>query len=240
MKQKLLLIIVLAVSSLCCRAEWVPDFEIDSLGYCLISLEDKTVSVGKSQSQKTPTNVVIPPKVTFMDSEWTVTAIGTSGFYSTQIKSVDIPNSETEIGSYAFNDTPLTSITIPNSVILIGQAAFQSTRLDSITIPNSVTDFSSAVFADCRSLKSATIGDSVKRILATFRNCTSLTTIVLGSSINYIANPAFQNCKALASITCKSTTPPSVYGQGFELITYLTAALIVPDGSEEAYRTTAP
>ena len=66
--------------------------------------------------------VVIPEKVTYNGTEYSVTSIRHSAFkYCSGLTSVIIPNSVTEIGDNAFYGCcGLTSVKIPNSVTKIG------------------------------------------------------------------------------------------------------------------------
>jgi len=71
-------------------------------------------------------SVVIPSTVTYNDTEYSVTSIGSSAFRACSgLTSVTIPESVTSIGAYAFYwCSSLTSVTIPNSVTSIGDCAF--------------------------------------------------------------------------------------------------------------------
>ena len=73
-----------------------------------------------------------------------VTSIGYWAFnYSTNLKSITIPNSVTSIGDWAFSYcTSLTSITIPNSVTSIGDWAFEDcTSLTDVYYTGSVAEW---------------------------------------------------------------------------------------------------
>ena len=108
---------------------------IDGIRY---SLKDGIATVVGQPSNITKAN--IPAKVTYKNTEYSVTRIGSIIYYDsgafdgcTLLTSVTIPDSVTSIGSYAFNGcSSLTSITIPDSVTSIKQDAFYSDR--SLTI----------------------------------------------------------------------------------------------------------
>lgn len=101
-------------------------------------------------------DVVIPASVTYNDTLYTVTNIGSEAFRAcTGLTSIEIPNSVTSIGYRAFRDcSSLTSVTIPNSVTYIGgQAFYNCWGLTSVTIPNSVTSIENSAFSGCSKLK---------------------------------------------------------------------------------------
>ncbi len=104
--KKLLLLFVLIMLPLLASAY---DAEIDGIYYNLNS-KNKTAEVTyQYQSEGDYSgDVVIPEKVTFNGSEYSVTSIGNYAFY---------------------NCTGLTSITIPNSVTSIGDSAFYRCNL---------------------------------------------------------------------------------------------------------------
>ena len=69
-----------------------------------------------------------------------VSVIGNSAFYGTEIQEITIPSSVQRIEKYAFyNCSGLKSITIPSSVHEIGDNAFSNAGIDTIVIPESVT-----------------------------------------------------------------------------------------------------
>ena len=135
------------------------DFKVDGLCYNYLSKEDRTVEVTHlsdysgsfNNNNYVKGNLVIPKKIVYLSTTYTVTLIGGSG-----LTSVTIPNSVTSIGKMAFAGcSGLTSVTIGNSVTSIGSGAFRDCYgLTSVTIPNSVTSISEEAFRDCKSLKS--------------------------------------------------------------------------------------
>jgi len=76
-----------------------------------------------------PRDIVIPEKVKYNDTTYTVTSIGIHAFFGCRnVCSVRIPNTVTSIGREAFcNCICLSKIDIPESVISIGVRAFHNT-----------------------------------------------------------------------------------------------------------------
>ena len=151
------------------------------------------------------TSIVIPNTVTYQETNYSVTRIGTDAFeYCSSLTSVTIPNSVTTIGNEAFSGcSSLTSVTIPNSVTSIGDDAFFCcSSLTSVTIPNSVTTIGGRAFAYCRSLTSVTIPNSVTTIgYSAFDGCSSLTSVTIPNSVTTIHHSAFYGCSSLTSVT---------------------------------------
>ena len=65
-----------------------------------------------------------------------------------------------------------------------------------------------------------------------FFNCSSLEEITFGDKLSSIGDNAFNNCKALTSITIKSTTPPTIIGT----LGKTKATIYVPADAVEAYK----
>ena len=178
--------------------------------------------------------------------------------------SITIPSTVTDIGAYAFSACrSLVSITIPSSVTSIGTGAFDSCySLASITIPDSVTNIGARTFYNCYSLTSITIPSSVTSIVANmFYNCYSLTSVTIPITITEIGANAFEGCRSLASITIPNrvtgiganafnscyglgyikfepTTPPTIPGSSFWLIS-TDCIIYVHRGTLSAYTSAA-
>ena len=142
-----------AMLLLCSTIVSAQDFEVDGIYYNITDATAKTVEVvSGGYNSKYSGNVVIPDKVTYNGTTYSVTSIGYKAFEGCSgLTSITIPNSVTAIGYHALeNCSGLTSIEIPGSVTSIEEGAFGGCKgLASITIPNSVTSIGAWVFYGC-------------------------------------------------------------------------------------------
>ncbi len=106
-------------------------------GNCLIETATKTLLLGCKNS-------IIP-------TDGSVTSIGLSAFFRSELISITIPDCITHIGDNAFEDCKeLKNVTIGNGLTSIGWDAFRNcSELISITIPDSVTSIESGAFEGC-------------------------------------------------------------------------------------------
>ncbi|MCH5335466.1 MAG: leucine-rich repeat domain-containing protein [Alistipes sp.] len=184
-----------------------------------------------------------------------ITTVWSSAFYGyDRLVSITIPDSVTEIEQYAFEYcTNLTNVTIGgNGATGIGYSAFQNcTSLTNVTIGNGVTKIETTAFKDCFSLEHLTIGNGVKTMgRAAFENCLKLTSITIPESMTEIGIYAFsqdydKEDSQLETVYCKSTTPPSLGYNAFNIDGHLVApydrlrnlrVIYVPRESVEAYK----
>ena len=239
--------------------------EIDGIYYNFVP-KGNVIEVTRNPSGFYSGSIVIPGKVTYEGSEYSVSIIGEAAFDGCSgLTSIELPNSLTTIGQYAFSGCSgltfitipnkvtsigrdafsgcggLVSVTIPNSVTSIGKYAFEfCSSLTSITIPNSVTTIGRNAFFQCSGLTSITIPNSVTSIEKyAFDGCSSISSITIGSGITNIET-SFSKCLKLTDVTCMAENVPFTSSDAFEgsLIEY--ATLHVPEASIEAYKVTAP
>ncbi|MCQ2292598.1 MAG: leucine-rich repeat domain-containing protein [Bacteroidaceae bacterium] len=205
MKHKLFLFLA-ALGLLLPQAASAYDFEVDGIYYNILGSPalggDAEVTFGSTNYSG---SVVIPSKVTYEGTTYSVTSIGIGAFdLCSGLTSVTIPNSVTSIGEAAFSDcSGLTSVTIPSSVTSIGSSAFcYCCGLTSVTIPEGVTSIGGFAFSLCSGLTSVTIGNGVESIgNYAFFDCSGLTSVTIGNGVESIGSSAFQNCSGLTSVT---------------------------------------
>lgn len=158
--------------------------------------------------------VNIPSEIVYEDVTYSVTGIGEHAFFSsTNLTSVNIPNSVKIIGQYAFSHcSRLSSIKIPKSVTSIGYSFEDCNGLTSISVDseNPVYDSrnncnaiieteSNKLLVGCKNTK---IPENVTSIgSGAFEGRSSLMSISIPSSVTSIGSSAFSGCSALKVIT---------------------------------------
>lgn len=140
---------------------------------------------------------------------------------NTTLKSITLPESINDIGYRAYgqggsafeNCTALESIVIKGNITTIRVRTFYGcSSLKSITLPESLERIDGTnAFYDCSSLEEIIIPDKVTTIGdKSFSFCTSLTKVTIGKSVTSIGKNCFNECKKLATITCKGENPPTL------------------------------
>ena len=169
--------------------------------------------------------VVIPETITYNETTYSVTAIGSYAFCCSKgLTVITIPSSVISIEKSAFEYcTGLTTVTIPNSVTYIGESAFNGcSGLTFVTIPNSVTTIGDSAFYGCSGLTSVTIPNSVTTIGdSAFCNCNRLHSLIIGTGVLSIGKYAIgfhcdyynnsYNPSPVEKIIWLTNTPPNGY-----------------------------
>jgi len=118
--------------------------------------------------------------------------------------------------------------------------AFHSRKqLRAVVLPRTVKHIGSQAFFACRSLREIVLPDSVTSVdVAAFSSCDSLEKITIKGAPSLGAF-AFARLPRLRRIEVRSNVPPVADATTFESINYKKVKLIVPAGSEKAYRKAA-
>lgn len=211
MKQKIFLLLLLALCALGINAEVISGSCGENLTYTL----DTETGVLKIEGDGDMEDYKYPK-----ESPW--------ANYVGNIAKVELSGSMTSIGYAAFNACSLlSSITIPNSVTRIERLAFyKCENLNTVTIGKSVKSIGAQAFAGCTNLQTVTIGQSVESIEdEVFKRCdnvkkliyadgcsttipvgiTSVEEVVLPNSLTSIEQGAFTDYKGLTSTIIPNT-----------------------------------
>lgn len=136
-----------------------------------------------------------------------VVKIAESGFSSSSIQNINIPNTVTEIGMCAFlYARALQSVTIPDSVTKIGVSAFEECdSLESIVIPDSVTDLGGRALSYCDNLKFVKLSENITVLnYGLFYIDEKLKTVTIPDGVTEIGDNVFQNCYDLEYLVIPS------------------------------------
>ena len=129
-----------------------------------------------------------------------VKVIGMSAFALTnRLSVVVLPEGVEEIQSSAFESSNIRTINLPNTLKIIGDNAFMvCSLLRNIVIPNSVMSLGGHVFS-ASGLETVVMSDSVKVIpYGAFQYCQRLRSYTGGSSVERIGEYAFSVCGSFA------------------------------------------
>ena len=212
MKQKLhslLLMVALLSWSMVVAAS---DFDDGILRYTITSPSNLEVRCdGLNREHRNDEDVTIPSTVNYNNRTYTVTVIGQGGYnssgsgssysFSSNLKSIQLPNLIVEINTYCFYKcSNLSEIKIPNSVTTIKDCAFLSCDLTSLVIPESVKKIQSDAFRNNSHLMEVFFLDSEKPEIASsaFNSCHSALTLYVpnkeayGNARNMVQYVSFQ------------------------------------------------
>jgi hypothetical protein len=183
-----------------------------------------------------------------------ITGIGEDAFHSCSgLATISIPESVKSIGNRAFfGCNGLKSIVLPKSVTTVGIAPFYNcSRLESIVVAvenPAYMDIDGVLFTKDKTTLLAyppgkkgsyAIPEGVTTIAShAFKSCIYLTSIIIPKNVSIIGRSAFEDCESLAEIRIDAPVPPTCGKEAFDHI-FKTSKLIMPEGSEKAYREAA-
>lgn len=227
MEHRMQKMLMLTIGLLISLNTFAYDFEVDGIYYNILTIYGENqveVTYGNEATNSyTMEKVVIPEKVEYGGTEFSVTTIGNQAFYfCDKIISVELPNTITTIsaGSFACCSN-LTTINIPSSVQSVGNLVFTG-------CPNlkevHITDLS----AWCRikftvgyfNINEGLLGNGSNLILngemvtdliipdditeindLAFAYCPGITSVTVGDNVRLIDSYAFANCSNLKEVT---------------------------------------
>ena len=154
--------------------------------------------------------------------------------------SIVFPEGVEEIGYGAF--WGLTSLKgdlrLPSTLKAIAASAFSDTNFSHVSLPDGLEIIDVGIFSHCRSLQDTlTIPSSVIQIKEeAFINCEKINAVILPKGLEEIKEGAFENCRSLYYVQCLNPEPPVLASNAFNGVEKNECALVVPEGSVDAYR----
>ena len=185
-------------------------FTVGKLNYSVNSDGVSVTVTGPVHGQATG-ELLIPETVTYNESTYSVTAIGSWAFYNCTgfTGNLVIPNSMTTIGDYAFRNCTNFSSVEYNATDCADVEA-HSPFLDcsgTLTIGENVERIPAQMFSNATFTGSLIIPNSVTAIGSwAFYNCTGFTgNLVIPNSMTTIGDYAFRNCTNFSSVEYNAT-----------------------------------
>lgn len=176
-------------------------------------------------------DIVLPSSVEINGESCRVTDIGFQGFWNSNIRQVQLPNSIETIDTWAFNQSRLESINIPASVQYIANGAFgQCRQLKSITmdgdnpnykvVDNALIEIRKGnmliAYPIANGVTDYTIPDGIRQINDAFTWCPTLQKVTIPEGVAFVYN-SFEYCFNLKEIVLPSTIE-YMSGLGYTLI----------------------
>ena len=134
--------------------------------------------------------------------------------------------------------TSLKSVTLPENLIALENEIFDGcSALEEIDFPETLECIGNWVFRGT-SLKKADLSHTSLRniIWEAFADNASLTEVRLPATCNFVGAKAFAGCDNICVVEVLATEPPTAEAEAFQSPVTEQATLIVPEGSEQAYR----
>ena len=177
------------------------------------------------------------------------------------LKEVVIPYG-VSVRPYAFRGcTGLEKVTFPEDLLVIHPGLFAGcTSLKTVVLPKNLIAFENELFDGCSALEEidfpetlecignwAFRGTNLKKadlshtslrniIWEAFADNKSLTEVRLPATCNFVGAKAFAGCDNISVVEVLATEPPTAEAEAFQSPVTELAMLIVPEGSEDAYR----
>ena len=155
----------------------------------------------------------------------------------TSLTNVEFKGKVTSIGTKAFESCfDLSSISLPDGLVSIGESAFGYCKsITMITIPNSVNSIGDYSFNGCE-LTEISVPDNVAYLgVGAFEGCNYIKHVEIGKNVSPIRAQTFRYCFQIESIVSHIKEPLNMVKNAFADNVYVTAKLVVPDGTMNKY-----
>ena len=171
--------------------------EVDPESTKFKSVDGVLMNFGETSIVKYPTN---RPYSSFTVKQG-VKILERVSFVSSNITSIDLPNTLQRIQEYCFYSASLTSIVLPDSLTFIGKYAFYGCKnLESVILSRNLTSLPSSCFARCN-IKAIVIPEGIGGIGSyCFNNNRNLVNVTLPSKLYDLGGGAFDNCDNVSLI----------------------------------------
>ncbi len=169
--------------------------------YSKISVNDAEPTISITGVLKPADSITLPSEIEGLP----VTAISSSAFSGTSIKSITIPEGVTSIGASAFfHCENLTNVSLPSTLKYINYGAFKACpSLKEIVLPEGLQSISGRAF-EGTGITGITIPGSVEHVTG-FYGCSALKNVVIQEGTKIISSEAFTCCRALESVKLPDT-----------------------------------
>jgi len=126
---------------------------------------------------------------------------------------------------------------LPSTLKVLSESAFSDTEYSHVSLPEGLEVIEKGAFSHCRSLQDTlTIPSTVIQIKEmAFVDCEKINAVILPKGLEEIKDAAFANCRSLYYVQSLNPTPPVLSGSAFNGVEKNECALVVPEGSVEAY-----
>ena len=174
-----------------------------------VKFNDRYTTLGHHVFKNCPLDAVTFPT--------TLTSIGEYAFEGTQLKTVDLSNTQiTRLPNGSFyNCQQLNDVKLPIALTDIGERAFYQSTIASITFPPSLEKIGAWAFQNAH-FKNVVIPTNCNTIeQGAFSDNANLTTVVINGLECYLAYQAFCNCSKLTDVYITSKEAPVVERYGF-------------------------
>lgn len=157
------------------------------------------------------------------------------------LEGIKLPSTLQSIGNNTFfNCTSLSGdINLDKMVTRIGASAFAECKgLTHISMPRALQQLGDAAFMNCSGLRGeVSIPGSILYFgKGAFSGCSGIESVILPAELTELKACAFAGCTGLKTIKVYAETPAAVDATAFAGVDCANVDLLVPEGSEEAYK----